>query len=215
MCRGWGQASPTDLYAIKAFPVFYDANRAPTWEPLPVPLIKDAKKAIAEYGLSLAFAIGILNSLFQGFMFTPNDLKDLARTLLNNTEITMLLDQWLLNIRKYAHETLGATGWPVPETTDMLFGLGQYAFNATQMHIPPQDLITTKTLAFHVLQTITETSQVMPPFQSVFQGPDEPFMQFAERLKEAITWETKEKSVQDILFKKWQSRMPTCSASQS
>ncbi|KAJ7415494.1 hypothetical protein WISP_78094 [Willisornis vidua] len=147
-----------DMSAIKAFPVFYDANRAPTWEPLSVPLLKEAKKAIIDYGLGLAFTMGVLNSLFQAFIFTPNDIKDLARTLLNNMQITMFLDYWLANIRKYAHETVGYTGRPVPITIDMLFGMSHYAYNALQHQNPPQDLITTKTLAFPVLQTITEAS---------------------------------------------------------
>ncbi|KAJ7414731.1 hypothetical protein WISP_82116 [Willisornis vidua] len=159
-----------DLHAVKAFPVFFDGNWAPSWKPLPVPLIKDAKKAIMYYALGSAFAMGVLNSLFQAFVFTPNDLKDLACTLLNNIQITMFLDQWLANVRKYAHETVGNTERPVPQTIDMLFGTGPYAFNAVQMHILVPVLITTKTLAFQDLQNIAEASQVTPPFQSIFQG---------------------------------------------
>ncbi|KAJ7424508.1 hypothetical protein WISP_28330 [Willisornis vidua] len=191
----------TGLQAIQAFHVYYDDNQARTWEPLPVPLITDAKKAITEYGLSSAYAMGIVRSMFQAFIFTPNDLKDLAWTLVNDMEITMFLDQWLANIWKYAHETIASTQQPVQETINMLYGLGDYAFNATQMTIPTEHLITTKNLAFSALQTVAEASQVTPPFQSVFQGPEEPFMHFAERLKQAIARETKDKTVQDILFK--------------
>ncbi|KAJ7414732.1 hypothetical protein WISP_82118 [Willisornis vidua] len=147
-----------DLDAIKAFPVFFDNNQWPSWEPIPVPLIKDAKRAIADYGLGSVYAMGVLNSLFQAFLFTPNDIKNLARTLLNNMQITMFLDERLACIRKYAHETVGATGRPVPQTIDMLFGTEQYAFNAVQMHVPANDLITTKTLAFIALQIIVDAS---------------------------------------------------------
>ncbi|XP_071438087.1 endogenous retrovirus group K member 8 Gag polyprotein-like [Pithys albifrons albifrons] len=191
----------TELQAIQAFPVFSDGANQPHWEPLPIPLIKDAKKAVAEYGLSSAYAMGVIGALLQAFTFTPNDLKDLARTLLKNMEITMFLDTWYANVRKYAHETAGVTNRPVPDTIDMLFGVGRWAYNAQQMTIDTQDLLTTKNLAFQALRTIAEASQVTPPFTSVFQEPDEPFMRFAERLKEAIARETKEKHVQDIIFK--------------
>ncbi|KAJ7410729.1 hypothetical protein WISP_106518 [Willisornis vidua] len=164
-------------------------------------LVIYAKKAVTEYGLSSAYALGVIGALLQAFTFTPNDLKDLARTLLNNMEITMFLDTRHANVRKYAHETAGSTNRTVPDTIEMLFGIGKWAFNAEQVKIDPQDLLTTKNLAFKALQTIAEASQVTPPFTSVFQEPDEPFMRFAERLKEAIARETKEKHVQDIIFK--------------
>ncbi|KAJ7409519.1 hypothetical protein WISP_113960 [Willisornis vidua] len=191
----------SELQAIPAFPVFFDGANQPHWEPLPIPLIKDAKKAVAECGLSSAYTMGVIGALLQAFTFTANDLKDLARTLLNNMEITMFLDTWYANVRKYAHETAGVTNTPVPDTIKMLFGVGKWAYNAEQMRIDTQDLITTKNLAFQALQTIAEASQVTPPFTSVFQEPDEPFMRFAERLKVAIARETKEKHVQDIIFK--------------
>ncbi|KAJ7427719.1 hypothetical protein WISP_04487 [Willisornis vidua] len=191
----------SELQAVQAFPVFYDGANNPHWEPLPIPLIKDAKKAVAEYGLSSAYAMGVIGTLLQAFTFTPNHLKDLARTLLNNMEIIMFLDTWYANVRKYAHETTGVTNRPVPDMIEMLFGVGKCPYNAEQMKIDTQDLLTTKNLAFQALQTIAEASQVTPPFTSVFQEPDEPFMRFAERLKEAIARETKEKHVQDIIFK--------------
>ncbi|KAJ7427756.1 hypothetical protein WISP_04107 [Willisornis vidua] len=144
----------SELQAVQAFPVFYDGANQPHWEPLPIPLIKDAKKAVAEYGLSSAYAMGVIGALLQAFTFTPNDLKDLAQTLLNNMEITMFLDTWYANIRKYAHEMAGVSNRPVPDTIEMLFGVRKWAYNAEQMRIDTQDLITTKNLAFQALQTI-------------------------------------------------------------
>ncbi|XP_071437645.1 endogenous retrovirus group K member 6 Gag polyprotein-like [Pithys albifrons albifrons] len=191
----------SDLQAVQAFPVFYDRADSPQWEPLPIPLIKDAKKAVTEYSLSSAYALGVIGALLQAFTFTPNDLKDLARTLLNNMEITMFLDTWHANVRKYAHETASSTNRTVPDTIKMLFGIGKWVFNAEQVKIDPQDLLTTKNLAFKALQTIAEASQVTPPFTSVFQEPDEPFMRFAERLKEGSRRLKEEKHVQDIIFK--------------
>ncbi|KAJ7426277.1 hypothetical protein WISP_17415 [Willisornis vidua] len=114
-----------ELQAVQAFPVFFDGANQPHWEPLPIPLIKDTKKAVAEYGLSLAYAMGVIGALLQAFTFTTNDLKDLARTLLNNMEITMFLDTWYANVHKYAHETAGVTNRPVPDTIEMLFGIGK------------------------------------------------------------------------------------------
>ncbi|XP_071410352.1 endogenous retrovirus group K member 8 Gag polyprotein-like [Pithys albifrons albifrons] len=176
----------SDLQAVQAFTVFYDRADNPQWELLLIPLIKDAKKAVTEYGLSSAYALGVIGALLQAFTFTPNDLKDLARTLLNNMEITMFLDTWHANVRKYAHETSGSTNRTVPDTIEILFGIGKRAFNAEQVKIDPQDLLTTKNLAFKALQSIAEASQVTPPFTSFCQEPDEPFMRFAENCHECF-----------------------------
>ncbi|KAJ7424509.1 hypothetical protein WISP_28332 [Willisornis vidua] len=113
----------------------------------------------------------------------------------------MFLDEWLALITKHAHETVDTSRWLVQQTIDMLYGQGAYAYNPVQARFPVADLITTKNLALQTLQTIADASEVMPPFQTVIQKPNETFFDFAERLKEAIERETKEKAVQDILFK--------------
>ncbi|XP_051660921.1 uncharacterized protein LOC127478805 [Manacus candei] len=191
-----------DVNLLQAYPVFYNPGSAPVWDPLSIPLLKDAKKAVTTYGLNSAYAMGILSSIFSGFILTPNDLKDIMRALLTKVQVSLFLDEWQALIRKYAHETSSTTRRPIKTTIQMLFGEGPYSANTDQARIPKQDLIATKNMAFLALQSVAEASETTPPFNNIVQRPDESFIDFAERLKGSIEKQIKVKEAQDALFLK-------------
>ncbi|KAJ7409521.1 hypothetical protein WISP_113969 [Willisornis vidua] len=67
-----------DLDILKAFPVHYEEGRPPQWRPISYPVSKDIKKAITEHDLSSPYALSLLESFFNAFDLTPNDIRQVA-----------------------------------------------------------------------------------------------------------------------------------------
>ncbi|XP_017684065.1 PREDICTED: endogenous retrovirus group K member 21 Gag polyprotein-like [Lepidothrix coronata] len=197
------QASTADdLNLVKAFPVFYHPNNHPVWEPIPLPVLKDTKQAITDYGLNSPYVIRVLGSLFAAYTFTPNDIRDLISAFFTNMQATLFLDEWQTRIRQHAQQTSAITGTPVLESFNRLFGVGPYISNEAQIKIPMNESDISKNLAFQAIQTIAEAAEPTPSYTQVQQKPTEPFIDFAERLKKAIAKQVKHPEAQDALFLK-------------
>ncbi|KAJ7411571.1 hypothetical protein WISP_102310 [Willisornis vidua] len=66
---------------------------------------------------------------------------------------------------------------------------------------PSPVLHKTAELAFQAIIKVAKTTTSTPSYALIFQGPKEPFYEFATRLKEAIAKQVSNSKSQDILFK--------------
>lgn len=69
---------------------------------------------------------------------------------------------------------------------DQMMGRGQFATGEMQANLHPQILQQTQALALSALKELPNIGVPKPPYINVKQKPGEPYMQFKDRLKEAI-----------------------------
>ncbi|KAJ7428286.1 hypothetical protein WISP_01390 [Willisornis vidua] len=82
-----------------------------------------------------------------------------------------------------------------------MYGEGAYVTNTRQAETPLPVLHKTAELAFQAIEKVAKTTTSTPSYALIFQGPKEPFYEFATRLKEAVAKQVSDPSVQDFLFK--------------
>ena len=71
-------------------------------------------------------------------------------------------------------------------TLDQLMGTGQYCNGAAQAALHPRITQHSQALALEALQELPQIGKPRLPYHQVKQKPDEPYMQFIDRLKEAL-----------------------------
>ncbi|KAJ7414879.1 hypothetical protein WISP_81049 [Willisornis vidua] len=170
-------------------------GRPPQWRPISYPVVKDIKKAITEHDLNSPYTLGLLKSFFNAFDLTPNDIRQVASAWLP-------VLQYL--IKKYVNEgdyTPIPRGITKDRAIDRMYGEGAYVTNTRQAETPLPVLHKTAELAFQAIEKVAKTTTSTPSYALIFQGPKEPFYEFATRLKEAVAKQVSNPSAQDILFK--------------
>ncbi|KAJ7398232.1 hypothetical protein BTVI_127266 [Pitangus sulphuratus] len=190
-----------DMEMLKAFPVALTRDGAPEWTPISYPLLKDIKKAITDYGLNSPFTIGTLDSFFQVYTLTLNDIHLCAHAWLPVIQFSALEAEWKLLVKKYIREGGNLYGITVAKATDRMLGEGEYSSDVIQTRTPISMLDKSKDLAFKAMKKVIRVTASTPSYSLIFQGTKEPFLEFATHLKEVITKQTAEEQSQEVLFK--------------
>ncbi|KAJ7421640.1 hypothetical protein WISP_41675 [Willisornis vidua] len=193
-----------DLEMLKAFPVQIEGGRPPQWRPISYPVLKDIKKTIVEHDLSSPYTLSLLESFFQAFDLTPNDIRQVASAWLPTLQYSAFEAEWKALIKKHVKE-----GDYVPisrditqdKAIDRMYGEGAYVTNAKQAMTPLPVLHKSAELAFEAIKKVAKTSTSTPSYALIFQGPKEPFYDFASRLKEAVAKQISDPKAQEVLFK--------------
>ncbi|KAJ7405029.1 hypothetical protein WISP_142253 [Willisornis vidua] len=89
-----------DLDILKAFPVHFEEGRPPQWRPISYPVLKDIKKAITEHDLSSLYTLSLLESFFNAFDLTPNDIWQVASAWLPVLQYSAFEAEWKSLIKK-------------------------------------------------------------------------------------------------------------------
>ncbi|KAJ7409946.1 hypothetical protein BTVI_55007 [Pitangus sulphuratus] len=165
-----------DLESMKVFPVFRENNREPQWEPVPYPILRDAKKVVTDYGLNSPFVSGMLDSLFAAYTLTPTDIRVITKGLLNLMQYSLFEQEWKKLIRQYAEDSHHALHVPVQDLINELYGEGPYSSNRMQTRIPFGRLDKTKSLALEAIKAVAEATTTSPSFAHIQQGLKESFL---------------------------------------
>ncbi|KAJ7410054.1 hypothetical protein BTVI_54321 [Pitangus sulphuratus] len=115
---------------------------------------------------------------------------------------TLFLQEWKASIRKHAEQIFPTTGTPIDDTINMMFGTGPFSSNHVQATIPLNELQRSKSLAFDAIRNIVEASEVTQSYTQIRQKPTEPFLDFAERLKDVLAKQFKFPEAHDSMFQK-------------
>ncbi|KAJ7415500.1 hypothetical protein WISP_78065 [Willisornis vidua] len=197
-------AQAGDLEMLKAFPVHIEEGRPPQWRPISYPVLKDIKKAIVEHDLSSPYTLSLLESFFQAFDLTPNDIRQVTSAWLPTLQYSAFEAEWKALIRKHVKE---GNFVPIPrdlsedKAIDQMYGEGAYVTNTKQAMTPLPVLHKTTELVFEAIKKVAQTSTSTPSYALIFQGPKEPFYDFASWLKEAVAKQISDPKAQDVLFK--------------
>uniref|UniRef100_A0A8V5GBF2 Uncharacterized protein n=1 Tax=Melopsittacus undulatus TaxID=13146 RepID=A0A8V5GBF2_MELUD len=181
-----GTILPIDVPS--AFPVIVNAQGQPLWTPMDWKAMKELKGAIAQYGLSSSYTQQMLTALFSSMVLTPSDCSRIATILLTPSQILHFKSGFEELAARAADDNLARnpTDPLYGITSDMLLGRGQFHPDAVQAHMRVEVLQQAQQLALAALKAVPEAGKPNPSYTSVKQGATEPYMQFIDKLTEAI-----------------------------
>ncbi|GAB0203406.1 endogenous retrovirus group K member 6 Gag polyprotein-like [Grus japonensis] len=164
-------------------PVLYQPNRPPEYAHLPYDVIKEVRKSIKEYGLQASFTMNLLQVIGESYVLTPLDWKSILRLVLSAAQYSVWFSEYreLVQVQVMDNLTAGtAIG------LDELMGEGHYATGIAQAGLSRNVLTQATGLALRALRRVPDCGKRESSFASIRQGPQEPYIQFLDRLQTAI-----------------------------
>ncbi|TRZ11453.1 hypothetical protein HGM15179_015658 [Zosterops borbonicus] len=166
-------------------------NTEINWQQLSQHVIKELMKALKEYGRSSPYFLGLLNGQLTGTVVVPHDLKYLFRCLHSRTEYQLweaiwkgLLQDALPGLLEEPDTAVDNQGNLI--TLKHLMGEGNWEMPAKQAaDIPRQVLEVVAKIAEKAFVTM-QPSGPLQSYLDVFQGPQEHYLHFVERLTAAV-----------------------------
>lgn len=187
-------------------PVLYTEPRKRNahWEQISFSEIKELRQAATEHGISSQYFVTLLDSVLAAHIITPYDLKTLARLLLSPAQNILWEKEWekglqdlLLTYVGHANQTLAAL------TIRQLMGTGPYIDpNVQAQEIPQEALEGVWKVACQAFLKVPDAKTPQKSFRIVVQGPQESYMQFIDRLKQALKRQIDNAAACEILLLK-------------
>nr|XP_048703599.1 endogenous retrovirus group K member 10 Gag polyprotein-like [Caretta caretta]XP_048703600.1 endogenous retrovirus group K member 10 Gag polyprotein-like [Caretta caretta]XP_048703601.1 endogenous retrovirus group K member 10 Gag polyprotein-like [Caretta caretta]XP_048703602.1 endogenous retrovirus group K member 10 Gag polyprotein-like [Caretta caretta]XP_048703604.1 endogenous retrovirus group K member 10 Gag polyprotein-like [Caretta caretta]XP_048703605.1 endogenous retrovirus group K len=172
-------------------------NQVANWVSLPYSVIRDVKKAIREFGLTSTYVSGLIEGLGTGYTLIPEDWKALLRMMLTPSQYVI----WLSEYRQMA-ERQAQVYREQGIIYEQLAGEGQFATVQMQSQLPQAVFPIISTCAQHAFQKVPDSGKPTKSFASICQGASESFMDFTNRLQEAILQQVDNPAAaQEILLK--------------
>jgi len=179
-----GQKLPKSL---TAFPVFTQGNQQ-IWAPFDWKTVSQLQKTVMNYGLDNKQVMMLVTTFFKYQILVPADARALLELMLPPTAFMLWKDKWRdkceVAIMQNLH--LGVDDPLCVVTLDQLMGTGAFRDGAAQAALHPRILQQSQSLALAALTELPQIAKPVLPYMQIRQGPDEPYMHFIDRLKEAL-----------------------------
>ncbi|XP_074424746.1 endogenous retrovirus group K member 7 Gag polyprotein-like [Larus michahellis] len=184
-------------------PVIYQ-GRGVQWEALSFPVIKELRRTVTEHGLSSPYFASLLSSVFDTYVMTPHDLKSLAQLLLTPSQYSLWESHWRGGLQTLLNSYVGHNNAALAALTmEHLMGTGQHSNPAAQARDCPREALEAiREEAKKALLKIPDSSKPQKAFTSITQEPWEPYMQFIDRLKQALERQIDNTEAREILLLK-------------
>ncbi|XP_017682490.1 PREDICTED: endogenous retrovirus group K member 9 Gag polyprotein-like [Lepidothrix coronata] len=193
-------AAAGDIEMLKYLP------HPPRWENIPYQVLKELQKSVTDHGLTVPFTMGRLEIVFDSFTLIPLDCKAIARMILTALQFSIFKTEWEYLAARAAAENATSlnnlnnlTAQPII-SMEMLLGTGPFATRTAQAQLPIHVLNEAKRLAFRALREVPEAGTARQSFVTILQGPRETFMEFTDRLKDAIDKQVGNGTAREILL---------------
>ncbi|XP_053795420.1 uncharacterized protein LOC128786271 isoform X2 [Vidua chalybeata] len=191
-----------DLGPFEA-PIVHKRGKEPRWEQLPYVEVKELRRAAKDYGRNSPFFKNVLDLTFSGHCLVQHDLRYIAKALLSPTEFLLWEIHWKKLIKslltKYdLREVLGDGA----EGLEALAGEGEFSRPEDQILLPENLLSDIRDAGKEALLKIPDGTTPLQNFSSILQGPDETFIKFVDRLKEAIDRQIENVEAREELLQK-------------
>ncbi|TRZ17356.1 hypothetical protein HGM15179_009715 [Zosterops borbonicus] len=191
-------------------PVTYRRSRggnvtSASWQRLSQRAVKDLCKALQEYGRDSPYFRGLVNATLTGIVAVPAELKHLFQCLTSSAEYQLWEASWKSLLRDALPSLLrdpvtAADKKGVKITIDHLCGEGPWVLAPTQASdIPVPTLERVKEAAqraFFSMQPLVP----LPHYSKIFQGPNEPYLQFVEKLIRAVEFQVRREHAQEAIL---------------
>lgn len=184
-------------------PVIYQ-GRGAQWEALSFPVVKELRRTVTEHGLSSPYFASLLSSVLDTYVMTPHDLKSLAQLLLTPTQYSLWESQWRGGLQTLLLTYVGHNNPALAALTiEHLTGTGQHTDPVAQARdIPREALDATRNEARKALLKIPDSQKPQKAFTTITQEPRESYMQFIDRLKQALERQIDNVEAREILLLK-------------
>lgn len=175
------QGEEDDYAFATCFPVLYEGNfdEEVYWDPLPLKLLKELKKACVDYGPLAPYTITLLDALANRWM-TPYDWFQITKACLSGGQYLL----W-----KTEYEDLVAKQYALNKkrdryaiTKDMLLGEGDYDTAEQQMHMGKEALWQVTTCAINAWKALPITAGKASSLSDIRQKSEKPYEDFVSRL---------------------------------
>jgi len=181
-------------------------NQGPNeWQLLQWDLIKELRKTIMQHGLTSPFAQSLLQSVMKGYLLTPLDIKALTDLIFTPTQRVLWLSHWrgmcehaaMLNLGQQQGDPLFAAG------ISQLKGEPPSATPQLEARLAPEILQQSPDLVLQAILKVPDTGKAEKSFTTIKQGSSEPYMQFVDRLQNAINKQIENLEVKEAVLMKW------------
>lgn len=170
-----------------AFPVITGSGGGRgQWVALDWKILKEAKSAVAQYGLRSQFTASLLQHIFTANLLTPYDSRMVVQTLLPPSAQLHFYHKWQLLCEEAAAAPRQPQDPIYGVQAQMLMGNGPFVRAEFQTQFQTEVLQLSQQLASQALQSVHLPGQGMPPFSNIKQGNTKPYGKFIDRLHEAI-----------------------------
>ncbi|TRZ10798.1 hypothetical protein HGM15179_016316 [Zosterops borbonicus] len=173
------------------------------WEPLSHSEIKELCRTVIEYGLGSPYFSNLLRAIFSTHLMTPHDVKFLANLLLTPTQYAIFMAQWkkrlenlILTHAGHANQALAAL------TADQLAGEGAHTDPNAQAPLPREALEGVTEAARYALFKVPDAKTLQQSFINFKQAPQEPYMQFVDRLKQTLERQINNNHAREVVLLK-------------
>ncbi|TRZ15139.1 hypothetical protein HGM15179_011999 [Zosterops borbonicus] len=185
---------------LQAFPVVKDAGRKKhahlSWQAL-----VDLRDRIGKHGLGSPEMMHTLR-LIDTDVLPPYDIRCLAKVLFQPVEYDMFESKWTqLAETAAAQNRMARQDDPrYGVGPDVLTGVGEFSDVNKQITYEPLVLEQSQRLGMAALVQTMEVAAPKQTFTTIFQGPDEPFLRFADRLTASVERQVDDLTARGVLL---------------
>ncbi|XP_026956181.1 endogenous retrovirus group K member 5 Gag polyprotein-like [Sagmatias obliquidens] len=171
-----------DDYAFAAcFPVIFEDGFGDDvyWDPLPLKLLKELKKACVDYGPLAPYTMTLIDALANRWM-TPYDWIQVTKACLSGEQYLL----WKTEYKEWVDKqhALNKKRDKFNITKDMLLGEGEYDSTEQQMHMGKEALWQVTMCAVNAWKSLPLTPGKASTLTDLRQKPEEPYEDFVSRL---------------------------------
>lgn len=200
--QAWTDGDFNITGAAAAFPVVIRPQGPNEWEPLQWDLVKELRKTVMHNGIGAPFTQNLLQSIMKGHLLIPYDLKSLADLILTPTQKVLWLTHWkdlceieaMSNLNKPLGDPLRGAG------ISQLMGEAPVNTPQLQARLPAEVLQQSADLAYQAMLKVPDTGKPVKSFTHIKQGTEESYMQFIDRLQEAIHKQVQQPEAKEALL---------------
>lgn len=202
-----------DDYAFAAcFPVIFEGGFDDDdvyWDPLPLKLLKELKKACVDYGPLAPYTMTLIDALANRWM-TPYDWIQVTKACLSGGQYLLWKTEYEELVAK--QHVLNKKRDNFNITKDMLLGQGEYDTAQQQMHMGKEALWQVTICAVNAWKSLPLTPGKASTLTDLRQKPEEPYEDFVSRLLTEIKRVITDEEAANMLAKQlaFENANPVC-----
>ena len=177
--------------------VVHSQNERPVRDGLPYQVLKELKKSVTENGLQSRFTTGMLEFISTAYDITPWDWKTLMKIILPPVQYALWQLEYDCLVMEQAVENI-ASG--VPVHVDMLAGTGEFLTPQARVGLDRRVFEQTARVALWAWRRVPETGRRAGSFAAVWQGSQEPYVTFIDRLQTAVAGQVESPGAAEALL---------------
>lgn len=187
-----------------AFLVEVRANSPNEYHAFQWDLIKELRKTVTTYGLHAPFTQSLLENVMTGQLLVPYDCRQIATMILTPTQKLLWEQKWkegcetaaLQNLERQPGDPLMGAGIP------QLMGTEPLLDPRLQARLNDAVLQQSASLALQAMLKLSEVGKVEPSFTNIKQQVSELYMQFIDRLWDAVDKQVDNREAKEALMLK-------------